>query len=130
MNHYAFSIIKNILPLDEGVRVINTLCEKNYHPRLRLVSGDNFFPRVLIYPNTFIQGQYVKDYVTSVYRKTNIFVTTISTVTPPGGKMGECCLLSENEWSALHLLACLKLHVAVEPQSLFFSFDLLSQNTP
>jgi hypothetical protein len=32
---------KNILPLDEGVRVINV------------------FPRVLIYPNTFIQGQYV-----------------------------------------------------------------------
>ena len=24
--------------------------------------------------------------VTSVYRKTNIFVTTVSTVTPPGGK--------------------------------------------
>jgi hypothetical protein len=23
------------------------------------VLGDNFFPRVLIYPNTFIQGQYV-----------------------------------------------------------------------
>jgi hypothetical protein len=26
---------------------------------LDFVSGDNFFPRVLIYPNTFIQGQYV-----------------------------------------------------------------------
>jgi hypothetical protein len=39
-------ISKSILPLDEGVRVINTLCEK-------------IIPRVLIYPNTFIQGQYV-----------------------------------------------------------------------
>ena len=53
----AFSIIKNILPLDEGVRVINTLGEKII--TLDSVSGDNFFPRVLIYPNTFIQGQYV-----------------------------------------------------------------------
>ena len=26
---------------------------------LDFVSGDNFPPRVLIYPNTFIQGQYV-----------------------------------------------------------------------
>jgi hypothetical protein len=26
---------------------------------LDFVSGDIFFPRVLIYPNTFIQGQYV-----------------------------------------------------------------------
>jgi hypothetical protein len=37
--------------------VINTLCEKII--TLDFVSGDNFFPRVLIYPNTFIQGQYV-----------------------------------------------------------------------
>jgi hypothetical protein len=43
--------------LDEGVRVINTFCEKII--TLDFVSGDNFFPRVLIYPNTFIQGQYV-----------------------------------------------------------------------
>jgi len=43
--------------LDEGVRVINTLCEKII--TLDFVSGDNFFPRVLIYSNTFIQGQYV-----------------------------------------------------------------------
>jgi hypothetical protein len=43
--------------LDEGVRVINTFCEKIII--LDFVSGDNFFPRVLIYPNTFIQGQYV-----------------------------------------------------------------------
>ena len=41
-----------------------THSEKNYHPRLRLVSGDNFFPRVLIYPNTFIQGQYVYNMIT------------------------------------------------------------------
>jgi hypothetical protein len=34
--------------LDEGVRVINTLCEKI------ITLDDNFFPRVLIYPNTFI----------------------------------------------------------------------------
>ena len=27
--------------------------------------------------------------VTSVYRKTNVFLTTVSTATPPGGKMGE-----------------------------------------
>ena len=26
---------------------------------LDFVSGDNFPPRVLIYPNTFIQGQYI-----------------------------------------------------------------------
>jgi hypothetical protein len=38
-------------------RVINTFCEKMI--TLDFVSGDNFFPRVLIYPNTFIQGQYV-----------------------------------------------------------------------
>jgi hypothetical protein len=43
--------------LDEGVRVINTFCEKII--TLDFVSGDNFFLRVLIYPNTFIQGQYV-----------------------------------------------------------------------
>jgi hypothetical protein len=43
--------------LDEGARVINTLCEKIII--LDFVSGDIFFPRVLIYPNTFIQGQYV-----------------------------------------------------------------------
>jgi len=43
--------------LDEGVRVINTLCEKII--TFDFVSSDNFFPRVLIYPNTFIQGQYV-----------------------------------------------------------------------
>jgi hypothetical protein len=42
--------------LDEGVRVINTFCEKII--TLDFVSGDIFFPRVLIYPNTFIQGQY------------------------------------------------------------------------
>ena len=47
--------LKNILPLDEGVRVINTLCEKII--TLDFVSGDNFPPRVLIYPNTFIQVQ-------------------------------------------------------------------------
>jgi hypothetical protein len=38
-------------------RVINTLCEKII--TLDFVSGDNFPPRVLIYPNTFIQGQYI-----------------------------------------------------------------------
>ena len=27
--------------------------------------------------------------VTSVYRKTNVFLTTVGTATPPGGKMGE-----------------------------------------
>ena len=43
--------------MDEGVRVINTLCEKII--TFDFVSGDNFSPRVLIYPNTFIQGQYV-----------------------------------------------------------------------
>ena len=43
--------------MDEGVRVINTLEEKNI--TLDFVSGDNFSPRVLIYPNTFMQGQYV-----------------------------------------------------------------------
>ena len=48
---------KSILPLDEGVRVINTLCEKNI--TLDFVPGDNFPPRVLIYPNTFIKGHYV-----------------------------------------------------------------------
>jgi hypothetical protein len=37
--------------------VINTLCEQII--TLDFVSGDNFPPRVLIYPNTFIQGQYV-----------------------------------------------------------------------
>ena len=31
---------------------------------IRLVSGDNFSPRVLIYPNTFIQGQYVYNMIT------------------------------------------------------------------
>jgi hypothetical protein len=41
--------------LDEGVRVINTLCEKII--TLDFVSGDNCSPRVLIYPNTFIQVQ-------------------------------------------------------------------------
>jgi hypothetical protein len=46
-----------MLPLDEGARVINTLCKNIITPDF--VSGDNFFPRVLIYPNTFIQGQYV-----------------------------------------------------------------------
>ena len=49
--------LKNILPLDEGVRVINTLCEQIII--LDFVSGDNFLPHVLMYPNTFIQGQYV-----------------------------------------------------------------------
>jgi hypothetical protein len=43
--------------LDEGVRVINTLCEKII--TLDFVSGDNFPPRVLIYPNTFIQGMFI-----------------------------------------------------------------------
>ena len=50
----AFSIIKNILPLDEGVRVINTLCEKII--TLDFVSGDTFFPCVLIYPYTSSKG--------------------------------------------------------------------------
>jgi hypothetical protein len=27
--------------------------------------------------------------VTSVYWKTNVFLTTVGTATPPGGKMGE-----------------------------------------
>jgi hypothetical protein len=36
-----------------------TLCEKII--TLDFVSGDNFFPRLLIYPNTFIQGQYVNN---------------------------------------------------------------------
>jgi hypothetical protein len=37
--------------------VINTLCEKII--TLDFVSGDTLFPRVIIYPNTFFQGQYV-----------------------------------------------------------------------
>jgi hypothetical protein len=32
----AFSIIKNILPLVEGVMVDDHTLEKEYHPRLRL----------------------------------------------------------------------------------------------
>ena len=48
--------------MDEGVRAINTLCEKIIN--LNFVSGEHCFPRVLIYPNTFIQGQYV--YIISV----------------------------------------------------------------
>ena len=51
--------------MDEGVRVINTLGEKII--TLDFVSGDNFFPRVLIYPNTFIQGQYVYNNVVVYY---------------------------------------------------------------
>ena len=43
--------------MGEGVRVINTLCKKII--TLDFVSGDNFPLCVLIYPNTFIQGQYV-----------------------------------------------------------------------
>ena len=55
--HKAFSIIKNILPLDEGVMVVITLERKII--TLDFVSGDNFFPRVIIHHNTLIQGHYV-----------------------------------------------------------------------
>jgi hypothetical protein len=44
-----------------------TLCEKII--TLDFVSGDNCFLRVLIYPNTFIQGQYVYN-VHCVIRRT------------------------------------------------------------
>jgi hypothetical protein len=54
---FSTFIFLNILPLDEGVRMINTLCEKMI--TLDFVSGDHFFPRVLIYLNIFIQGQCV-----------------------------------------------------------------------
>ena len=36
--------------------------------------------------------------VTSVYRKTNVFLTTVGTATPPGGEMGE--------WSPFIVLGC------------------------
>ena len=51
-----------MLPLDEGVRVINTL-------------WNFFFPRVLIYPNTFIQGQYVSIIVPQYMNITTKFST-------------------------------------------------------
>jgi hypothetical protein len=52
-NHNAFSIIKNILPMDAGVMV-------DYHMEKKfIVEGDNFFLRVIIYHNTLIQGQYI-----------------------------------------------------------------------
>ena len=43
--------------MDEGVRVINTLCEKII--TRDEVEGDNFFTKCVNHPNTSIQGQYV-----------------------------------------------------------------------
>jgi hypothetical protein len=47
-NHNAFSIIKNILPMDAGVMV-------DFHTQKKI----KFFHRVIIYHNTLIQGQYI-----------------------------------------------------------------------
>ena len=47
-NHNAFSIIKNILPMDAGVMV-------DFHTQKKI----KFFHRVIIYHSTLIQGQYI-----------------------------------------------------------------------
>jgi hypothetical protein len=66
--------------LDEGVTVINTLCKKFI--TLDFASGDIFFPRVLIYPNIFIQGQYVYNNYDSKSRVINFLQSVLITVTP------------------------------------------------
>ena len=40
--------------------------------------------------------------VTSVYRKTNVFLTTVGTATPPGGEMGEWSPYACRHWNYFH----------------------------
>jgi hypothetical protein len=46
------------------MKVLGWLTHSEKFFTLDFVSGDNFPPRVLIYPNTFIQGQHV--YIISI----------------------------------------------------------------
>jgi hypothetical protein len=53
--------------------------------------------------------------VTTVYRKTSVFLTTVGTATPPGRKMGEWSPLHSDliyslHWSSLFLLVILYNH--------------------